>query len=174
MQHCLSSPHSLTAKEGQPCSCTVYYLLCTLHSPSQVPAKILTKQIICCSCQARGGAGRAGYGQGRDVRMTIGSHSGSILCPPAQLSSATVTGFIQVGNFKLRLNCNLDPLAGVGASVMPGPASTTAICLLSCCHGPWGRGQQISENCSEGHQYTRTQHINTPLYVPDKTTIFIS
>ena len=151
--------------------CLVQCLLCTLYSPSQVPAKILTKQIICCSCQARGGAGRAGYGQGRDVRMTIGSHSGSILCP--QLSSAQpVTGFIQVGNFKLRLNCNLDPLAGVGASVMPGPASSTAICLLSCCHGPWGRGQQICENCSEGD--TRTQHINTPFYVPHEITIFIS
>ena len=119
----------------------------------------------------RGGAGRAGYGQGRDVRMTIGSHSGSILCP--QLSSAQpVTGFIQVGNFKLRLNCNLDPLAGVGASVMPGPASSTAICLLSCCHGPWGHGQQICENCSEGD--IRTQHINTPFYVPHEITIFIS
>ena len=71
--------------------CLMQCLLCTLYSPSQVPAKILTKQIICCSCQARGGAGRGGAGWLRtragckdDNWLTFWLH----LVSTAQLSSA--------------------------------------------------------------------------------------
>ena len=129
---------------------------CTLWSPSQVPAKILTKQIICCSCQARGGLVTDRAGCKDDNCLTFWLHLVSTSSAPAQ---PPVTAFIQVGNFKLLLNCNLDPLAGVGASIVPGPASA-AICLLSCrCRGPWGRGEQICENCSGGgHQVTIQQY----------------
>ena len=83
----IASPLHTLWRPRQVSSALLLYCLvqcppCTLWSPSQVPAKILTKQIICCSCQARGGAGW--LRTGRDVRMTIASHSGSILCPPAQ------------------------------------------------------------------------------------------
>ena len=163
MQHCLSSPHSLTATTGQLSPAPVLSsAVSALYSLVSIPSSRQNIDKANYMLQLPG-AGRGGLVTDRagckdDNCLTFWLHLVSTSSAPAQ---PPVTAFIQVGNFKLLLNCNLDPLAGVGASIVPGPASA-AICLLSCrCRGPWGRGEQICENCSEGG---RTPGHNSSIY----------
>ena len=87
LQHCLSSPHSLTATTGQLSPAPVLSsALSALYSLVSIPSSRQNIDKANYMLQLPG-AGRGGAGwlrTGRDVRMTIASHSGSILCPPAR------------------------------------------------------------------------------------------